>query len=125
MTVRRVRGKPMINIPKDFGVGFRGDARYPDGERVVDVAGQNEFGDSFQRIPPRPFLSYSAREISSFVDFSRDDARDACVGIVQQAIEDWDAPPNAQLTILLKGFDNPLIHTRMMKDSVEAFDIEA
>ena len=120
MTVTRKRGKPMIAIPKDFGVGFTSAPRYPDGQRVVDIAAQNEFGDTFQRIPPRPFLSYSAREISSFVDFSRDDARDACVGIVQQAIEDWDAPPNAQLTILLKGFDNPLIHTRHMKDSVKA-----
>ena len=123
MTVTRKRGKPMINIPKDFGVGFTSAPRYPDGTRVVDVAVQNEFGVLLAGVPPRPFLDYSAREISTFVDFSRDDARDACVGIVQQAIEDWDAPPNAQLTILLKGFDNPLIHTRMMKDSVEAFDL--
>ena len=49
MTVRRVRGKPMINIPKDFGVGFTSAPRYPDGTRVVDVAVQNEFGDSLLR----------------------------------------------------------------------------
>lgn len=41
------------------------------------------------------------------------------VEIMKKEIEDWTSPMNAPLTIELKGFNNPLIDTGKMLDSVE------
>ena len=34
-------------------------------------------------------------------------------------IDDWSTPPNAPLTVALKGFNDPLIESGTMRDSVE------
>lgn len=41
------------------------------------------------------------------------------VEIMKKEIEDWTSPMNAPLTIELKGFNDPLIDTGKMLDSVE------
>lgn len=41
------------------------------------------------------------------------------VEIMKKEIEDWSIPMNAPLTIELKGFNDPLIDTGKMLDSVE------
>lgn len=38
---------------------------------------------------------------------------------LKQSIITWSIPPNAPLTIELKGFNNPLIETGLMRDSVK------
>lgn len=40
--------------------------------------------------------------------------------ILKNVIENWNSPPNAPLTIKRKGFNNPLIETGYMRDSVES-----
>lgn len=42
---------------------------------------------------------------------------------MQEVIQDWSTPPNSPITIDLKGFNNPLIDTGTMHDSVD-FKIE-
>lgn len=39
---------------------------------------------------------------------------------LKEVIEDWSTPPNAPLTIELKGFNNPLIETEKMLNSIES-----
>ena len=39
---------------------------------------------------------------------------------LKEVIEDWSTPPNAPLTVELKGFNNPLIETEKMLNSVES-----
>ena len=37
---------------------------------------------------------------------------------LKEVIEDWNSPPNAPLTVELKGFNNPLIETGKLHDSI-------
>lgn len=39
---------------------------------------------------------------------------------LKEVIEDWSTPPNAPLTVELKGFNNPLIETEKMLNSIES-----
>jgi hypothetical protein len=38
---------------------------------------------------------------------------------LKKAVADWDTPRNAPLTVELKGFDNPLIDSGLLYDSVD------
>lgn len=38
---------------------------------------------------------------------------------LRKAVADWDSPRNAPLTVELKGFDNPLIDSGLLYDSVD------
>lgn len=42
------------------------------------------------------------------------------VGDLQEAITAFDDPPNADLTIAIKGFDNPLVHTGRTRQTIDA-----
>jgi hypothetical protein len=45
------------------------------------------------------------------------------VGQIQQTIDEWKDPPNAQLTVDLKGFNKPLLDSGRMRASV-AFEVD-
>lgn len=38
---------------------------------------------------------------------------------LKKAVADWDSPRNAPLTVELKGFDNPLIDSGLLYDSID------
>ena len=38
---------------------------------------------------------------------------------LKQAVADWDTPRNAPLTVELKGFDNPLIDSGLLYESID------
>ena len=105
-------------------VGFLGRERYPGtgpggggGRLVADVALTQERGT--RRIPARRFISGAANLYGQGqVSGSPDEVGEEAVRIMQDLIEVWTTPPNAPITIEKKGFDNPLIHTRRMKNSV-------
>ena len=98
-------------------VGFLGRERYPDGPLVAQVALTQERGTD--TIPARPFMSASADLYAQGqVSGTPDEVGEEAVRIMQDVIEVWTSPPNAPLTIQRKGFDNPLIHTRRMKNAV-------
>lgn len=42
---------------------------------------------------------------------------------LKKAVADWDTPRNAPLTVELKGFDNPLIDSGLLYDSID-FKVE-
>lgn len=39
---------------------------------------------------------------------------------LKKAVADWDSPRNAPLTVELKGFDNPLIDSGLLYDSIDS-----
>lgn len=107
---------------------------YPDGTDIRDVAFWNEFGTG--RIPARGYFKRSA--LSRKRDLRRD-SRDVAYAIArgrltcdkgldligQQAaatlkkdLTDFKDPGNADLTIALKGFDNPMIETGHMRSEI-------
>ena len=114
-------------------VGFFPDATYPDGTKVAMVAAIQEFGAPSKSIPPRPFFRSAIREHAhewggQLAGMLRRTEYDVAAsleavgmviqGQVQLSIRDTDAPPNAASTIKRKGFNDPLIDTGQMLNSV-------
>ena len=98
-----------------------------------NVAYINEFGAPEAHIPPRPFFRTaisinSARWgelLGASLKLVNYDSREAMglVGMkiseqVQQSIEDFTDPANAESTIARKGFDDPLQDSKNMKRAV-------
>ena len=128
-------------------VGFIDSSKtYPDGLNVPTVAFMQEYGvkrfsgskkkkeEKPWFIPPRPFMSYSSRlfepkfsailkkELVSLKFDSKkaiDKAAKELQADIKESILNWSTPRNAPYTIELKGFDDPLVETLMMTDSVE------
>lgn len=103
---------------------------------VKQVATENEFGVSEKRIPPRPFMKKSTpglikilntffkrrirllnRGLSSLEESVKEVAP-LLSDVVKKTITDLNTPPNAPLTVLLKGSDNPLIDKGLMRQTV-------
>ena len=103
---------------------------YPDGTKVIDVARWNEFGTN--KIPARPAFRRSiSRTSPKLAAMGAEQARDMLHGRLRfdvaarrlakvlvedmkKAVESFRTPPNAPSTIAKKGFNNPLIETRLM-----------
>lgn len=120
-------------------VGYpAGKNPYKDGQTVADIAISNEFGIAVNgkpTIPARPFFSgafdknrveldkliadlYSKIiHLQSGVSSSLDLLGVFMVDKIRKEIVDLKTPPNAPLTIKLKGSSNPLIDTGHMKNS--------
>lgn len=111
---------------------FRGKQRYGSGELVCQVGYNNEFGVPDKNIPPRPFLVPGAEQ--SFNKAARqailaiangegeEIALEKAAQVIKQGIQRYitalQTPPNAPLTIMLKGSSNPLIDTGKMRRSI-------
>lgn len=114
-------------------VGFMGGASYPDGTSVAMVAAINEFGAPSRGQPPRPFfrrmVATKSKEwpkaLGLALKANNYDGRRAMnlmgVGISDQlkkSIIDLVSPPLSPRTVARKGFDKPLIETKLMLNSV-------
>ena len=132
------RANPFVQARNEGQViGLHGPARpanVGEGAQVANVAAILEFGAPKASIPERPFfrqaIAIMEKELPDFLagiidpktmevgnleaDFVGDWARD----IIQQRIKNLRTPPNSQLTIELKGSDNPLIDEGFMLNAV-------
>ncbi len=117
-----------IGLPK-------GSGRYPNGVMVLDVGLWQEFGIP-GILPERSWLRAGIREnLRKYRTFIKKSLRQILLGNlmpslamkrlgieaqndVQTKIRDVSSPPNAPSTIASKGFDNPLIHTGLLRQSV-------
>ena len=127
--------KPLIEAKgARIQIGFD-HSKYPNGQLVAAVAARNEFGHSGPpRIPERPFFRQAmvtirrnmarrmAKEIDPKTGRFRDGGADRvgkwAVARVRTSITKLREPPNAPLTIKIKGSSNPLIDTKLMWKSV-------
>lgn len=113
-------------------VGFLEGATYPNGTPVAAVAAWNEYGT--RTIPARPFfrnmIAAKSKEwpdgIATQLRLTRYDVAltlqrtgAAIRGQLQLSIRSTNTPPNAPSTIAKKGFNNPLIDTGHMLNSVD------
>jgi phage gpG-like protein len=123
------QGRVLIGVPKAAGA-------YEDGTPVALIAAVHEFGSSDGRVPERSFLRVPLRakrkEISNVVrqqlpavvngDLQMSTLQHQvgayAVGVVQQAIAEGIAPPNAPSTVARKGSSKPLIDTGHMRQSI-------
>lgn len=122
-------------------VGFLEGATYNGVIPVPMVAATNEFGNPAHNQPPRPFFRNAIaeheekwKEQTSLLIERGDDIGEifsilgeTIVGDIRQSIITLDSPPLSPVTIARKGFDNPLIDTKNMLDSVsyEVSEIES
>ena len=118
---------------KTVEVGFlEGNPTYEDGLNVATVAYINEHGNDL--IPPRPFMSLSVHEqkenigpqIAKDLKANGYDSSSALAVTgknfqeeIQLNIVEWEYPENADYTVEKKGFNDPLIETGLMFDSVD------
>lgn len=115
-------------------VGFMEGSTYPDGTPVAAVAFWNEYGVPENNQPPRPFFrgmiaeesphwgeSMAALAKSTNYDGPKvlDIMGQTIAGALEESIDDFMAPGNAESTIARKGFDKPLIDTGNMKRAID------
>lgn len=110
---------------------------------VATVAHWMEEGIPSKGVPPRPFLRQGFlprlrtaeyqkvfESVLRSVLSGRNTFKAALTYVgkgmvrgIQNEIVSWDSPPNSPLTVELKGFNNPLIDTGKMLESVD-FEVE-
>lgn len=126
----------------ELEVGFFEQSKYgPENEnlQVAQVAQWNNEGQPANNVPPRPFFTSTLvapieakkrdklffQSIDRIVTGKSSFLREynmiggLFVNELKKAIEDWSTPPNAPSTVAEKGFNDPLIKTETMKNSVE------
>lgn len=112
-------------------VGVLDNSKYPDGTSVATVAFKNEYG--YKNIPSRPFFrqtikeqreawsnlaingiraGYSIEKVMGLVGTQME-------GDIKMSIMSWTTPRNSDYTIAIKGFDAPLRHTLLLRDSIK------
>jgi hypothetical protein len=127
---------------QEIQVGIVEPTNYgPDNDNlsVAQVWQWQEEGLPAQNIPPRPairvgfmapikkgsydkmFAESMQRIASGNSTFKQEYTR---IGVqakadLKQAVADWDTPRNAPLTVELKGFDNPLIDSGLLYESID------
>ncbi|HCL4433147.1 TPA: hypothetical protein N2F56_000919 [Salmonella enterica] len=122
-------------------VGFLEGATYNGVISVPMVAATNEFGNPAHNQPPRPFFRNAIaeheeewKEQAALLIERGDEVEEVfsmlgtiIAADIQQSIRTLDSPPLSPVTIARKGFDNPLIDTKNMLDSVsyEVSEIES
>lgn len=136
-----------LNTAKGVTVGFLSDKRYPTSYStrvdhrispnrqplpVAQVAFWQQFGN--KRIPARPYFTTMIEEnsprwgdsLAYLAKVHNYDGKKMMtnmgIGIQAQlvrSIREWSTPPNAQLTVDIKGFNNPLIDEGIMMNSVD------
>ena len=128
-----------VNQNLTLRVGFLENAYEPDtGELIAPIAYRDEFGDPAYNVPPRPFMRGTVNDheaewgpqlalyLKQF-DWDAEIALGAMGYVIKdqikEAILDFSDPPNALRTIRKKGFNDPLIETGGMYDSVD-WDIQ-
>lgn len=126
---------PSVRDPKNPGQFIKSEAP----PRVTDVAFKNEFGSISENIPPRPFMKKSSKPTKSLL--SRENKKLAkqlgeksaspqllvkflqlmgpkIAAIFKKTITDLREPANAETTVAIKGSDNPLIDTGLMRQTL-------
>ena len=118
-------------------VGVLDNTKYPDGTSVASVAFWNEYGTNGRsgkaKIPPRPFFRDTIKQKKDeWSNLARQGIRvgysiDKVLGLVgtamqrdiQDTIDAFKTPKNADYTVALKGFDKPLINTTLLRSSIK------
>lgn len=140
--------KKLHNKSIEVGI-FEDAGEYTKGKTPISVAAVaniQEHGATLKRndkvigsIPPRPFMKPSLEgvnlqrlmnlqrtligqlESKTPLSFSKvlKEVGEKQEKMIKKLIKDKDTPPNADSTIKKKGFDDPLIHTKKMLNSVK------
>jgi hypothetical protein len=135
-----------VGVSKKLQIGFFSEDRYgPENSNfpVALVAAWQDKGAPFvgdKHIPARPFMSVGLKELlksplytskykKAYIDILENNSdferqyKKISIDVVprlKKIIDRWAIPPNAPATVKEKGFNDPLINTGKMRDSVKA-----
>jgi hypothetical protein len=124
-----------VSAPGTLEVGFMEGATYPDGTSVPMVAAIQEFGAPANNIPPRPFFRgmiakdspHWGDQLGTLLKATQYDGSRALElmgeeikGELTESIRDFGTPANSESTVDQKGFNDPLIDTGHMINSITA-----
>lgn len=129
----------LSSFPKDAQVeaGILTPITYPDtGDTVASIASKNIHGDKSARIPPRNFIDecrddlrkkqdeFVKRYVKNYFQNKDTDGLVEELGItsanlLRTSVIELKDPPNAKKTIEMKGFNDPLIHTGLLRDTID------
>ncbi|EMI7065466.1 hypothetical protein V6858_003974 [Providencia rettgeri] len=116
----------------ELRAGIFETAKYPEGEQVAEVAYKQEFGSPSENIPSRPFFRHAIavnqknlsaviangfRHYDGDIELAMRAAGEVIVDDLRNSVINWSTPPNAQYTVDLKGFNNPLVDTGQLANS--------
>lgn len=135
---------PNIVVGLPYSLKNKSGARYPGKSHgrtianpptVIEVGYWNDQGT--RHIPPRPFLTDARKDIQrhtlelrkklckvillggkSEIEPSCNKVGAMAAAVVQRRITNWEDPPNAPATIAIKGVDNPLVDTGLLRKSI-------
>lgn len=128
--VKSAYARKMKRTNKEVAVGFPAgkSQAYPDGTSLVQVAAAHVYGEG---VPKRDFMRLAADEITHKtgpiirkaltapnIEPLYEAAGLSAQGSIQNAIVALQEPPNSPVTVAAKGFNNPLIETSHMLQSV-------
>jgi len=126
--VRRIKRHKSTN----WEIGIFADELYPDGTYIASIGSIQEFGTS--RIPQRSFMRSTVEEFRAeinrriakntglFVDKGFEPLEEAAEFLrekIEQRIDTFSDPGNAELTIDRKGKDDPLVDTGHLRQSIK------
>lgn len=132
---RRIMKETKNFEPAYSAIGTFEDSVYSNGLYIAQVWFWNEYGTG--RIPERPAmrdwfdghlaeLKKMAEELWNDVLLGRKSAIEALEEFgeyakegIKRSVIDFNNPPNAPATIAAKGFDDPLIWTGQLRDSIK------
>lgn len=140
----KVKKRIITSSQNQLDIGFFAEDTYGSDNNnlnVAAVAAWQEFGDARWNvnIPPRPFMRTGLGNYVTTTAFKKilagelklvfsgkrtinkvyDNVGKVLKEKVQETILEWNTPPNAPSTIDSKGFNDPLIDTGFMYDSVK------
>lgn len=135
--LKEIRRRLIAATAQHVQVGFFGGQPHPNAPEhtVAEIAAIQEFGLPSQNIPERPFIAATVRSTNVGNTLAKSMKRFlnrteivqgvwTAAGIklvrdMQLVITEFSSPANAPFTVAKKGFDNPLIETGHMRDSVD------
>lgn len=128
----------LSSFPKDarVEVGITTPVTYPNGTKIAYIASIQAHGTEDGRIPPRDFKAACSDDLKekqkNFViqyvrNFFRGKDTDGLVeelgitsaNLLRTSVIEFKEPPNAPSTIKRKGFDDPLIETGLLRDTID------
>jgi hypothetical protein len=140
----KMKARLLKTTPRQIDVGWFEDATYPNGIPVAWIAMLNEYGymttgkyEGYH--PPRPFFRVFLKEYVTNTVLMNSNIAPKVAAVAEgrmtwaalhrdigQQLVDWvkkkiletNSPHNTPLTVSLKGFDDPLIETGRMYDTV-------
>ncbi len=133
--IEDIKGLAGLEVAAGLLTSEKGDTHHPYSKVLLsEYASVNEFGSEDGKVPERSFLRKTFEEkwklwfeiVFTGIGIKGRNPAEALTRVgefmsrdIKTTIEDMREPRNSKFTIRVKGFDNPLIWTHLLYDSID------